>query len=325
MCKTQKETKIAILSISVVKKAVYVIYCCRERITMNTLILILSLVAGIVGTGLGGIIGVLLKNKGNKVMGRVLSFAGGVMVGVVTFEMLPEAVDYSVVEGAISQSGILIAVSALAVGMLVIFGLNKLLDVIENMRDTHRSIEELHHETAVIEANDALKADGSAVVLSGKNSVAVTSVDKKSLLKAGIIMLMAIALHNLPEGMAIGATGASDTQTGILIAVIIAVHNIPEGMAISAPLASGGVKGWKTVLLTALAGAATVLGAVIGLAVGGISKLASGICMGLAGGAMLYVTFCEILPQSILMEEGRVPAVSMLAGIICSMVFVFAF
>ena len=56
---------------------------------MNTLILVLSLVAGIVGTGLGGVIGVLLKNRGNKIMGRVLSFAGGVMVGVVTFEMLP--------------------------------------------------------------------------------------------------------------------------------------------------------------------------------------------------------------------------------------------
>ena len=186
------------------------------------------------------------------------------------------------------------------------------------MRETHRSIEELHHETKVIEANDALISDGT-------KTVKTQEVDKKSLLKAGVIMLLAIALHNLPEGMAIGATGASNTQTGILIAIIIAVHNIPEGMAISAPLASGGVKGWKTVLLTALAGAATVLGAVIGLAVGGISKLASGICMGLAGGAMLYVTFCEILPQSILMEEGRVPAVSMLVGIICSMIFVFAF
>lgn len=284
------------------------------------LILVLSLVAGIVGTGLGGIIGVLLKNKGNKVMGRVLSFAGGVMVGVVTFEMLPEAVEYSKIKNSFEQSGILIAVSALVVGMLIIFGLNKMLDVIENMRGTHKSIEELHHETKVIEANDALMEANAC-----GNTAAVQAVDKKSLLKAGIIMLLAIAFHNLPEGMAIGASGASNSQTGILVAIIIAVHNIPEGMAISAPLASGGVKGWKTILLTALAGAATVVGALIGLAVGGISRLASGICMGLAGGAMLYVTFCEILPQSILMEEGRVPAVSMLVGIVCSMVFVFAF
>lgn len=284
------------------------------------LILVLSLVAGIVGTGLGGIIGVLLKNKGNKVMGRVLSFAGGVMVGVVTFEMLPEAVEYSKIKNSFEQSGILIAVSALVVGMLIIFGLNKMLDVIENMRGTHKSIEELHHETKVIEANDALMEANAC-----GNTAEVQAVDKKSLLKAGLIMLLAIAFHNLPEGMAIGASGASNSQTGILVAIIIAVHNIPEGMAISAPLASGGVKGWKTILLTALAGAATVVGALIGLAVGGISRLASGICMGLAGGAMLYVTFCEILPQSILMEEGRVPAVSMLVGIVCSMVFVFAF
>ncbi len=284
------------------------------------LILVLSLVAGIVGTGLGGIIGVLLKNKGNKVMGRVLSFAGGVMVGVVTFEMLPEAVEYSKIKNSFEQSGILIAVSALVVGMLIIFGLNKMLDVIENMRGTHKSIEELHHETKVIEANDALMEANAC-----GDTAAVQAVDKKSLLKAGLIMLLAIAFHNLPEGMAIGASGASNSQTGILVAIIIAVHNIPEGMAISAPLASGGVKGWKTILLTALAGAATVVGALIGLAVGGISRLASGICMGLAGGAMLYVTFCEILPQSILMEEGRVPAVSMLVGIVCSMVFVFAF
>lgn len=284
------------------------------------LILVLSLVAGIVGTGLGGIIGVLLKNKGNKVMGRVLSFAGGVMVGVVTFEMLPEAVEYSKIKNSFEQSGILIAVSALVVGMLIIFGLNKMLDIIENMRGTHKSIEELHHETKVIEANDALMEANAC-----GDTAAVQSVDKKSLLKAGLIMLLAIAFHNLPEGMAIGASGASNSQTGILVAIIIAVHNIPEGMAISAPLASGGVKGWKTILLTALAGAATVVGALIGLAVGGISRLASGICMGLAGGAMLYVTFCEILPQSILMEEGRVPAVSMLVGIVCSMVFVFAF
>lgn len=288
-----------------------------ENISGNALILILSLVAGVAGTGLGGIIGVLLKGKGNKVMGRVLSFAGGVMVGVVAFEMIPESVSMSVVSDW-KPSGVLLAVAMLIVGMAVIYGLNKALDVLENMRETHKQLAELHHETAVLAAKEDVNLGGTAAVRS-------EAAAKKSMIKAGLIMLLAIAFHNFPEGMAIGATGAAATETGVLVAIIIAVHNIPEGMAISAPLASGGMGAWKTIGLTTLAGAATVIGAVIGILVGGISLVATGICMGLAGGAMLYVTFCEILPQATLMEEGRVPAVSMLIGIICAMLFVYLF
>ncbi len=288
-----------------------------ENLSGNALILVLSLVAGVAGTGLGGVIGVLLKGKGTKVMGRVLSFAGGVMVGVVTFEMIPESIESSIINGW-KPSGVLLGVSSLIIGMIVIYGLNKALDIVENMRATHIGLAELHHETAVLAAKNDEIASGKAVA-SGMEA------SKKSMLKAGIIMLLAIAFHNFPEGMAIGASGAAQTSTGVLIAIIIAVHNIPEGMAISAPLAEGGISAWKNIGLTTLAGVATVLGAVLGIFVGGIGAVASGICMGLAGGAMLYVTFCEILPQATLMEEGRVPAVSMLIGIICAMLFVYMF
>jgi Predicted divalent heavy-metal cations transporter len=277
-------------------------------------------VAGVAGTGLGGVIGVLLKGKGTKVIGRVLSFAGGVMVGVVAFEMIPEAVESSVINGW-KPSGVLLAVGTLIIGMAVIYGLNKALDVIENMRATHKGLAELHHETAVL----AVKKEENLEHKADMPQSQQVDVSKKSMLKAGIIMLLAIAFHNFPEGMAIGATGAAQTSTGILIAIIIAVHNIPEGMAIAAPLAEGGVSAWKNIGLTTLAGVATVLGALIGILVGGIGAVASGVCMGLAGGAMLYVTFCEILPQATLMEEGRVPAVSMLIGIICAMLFVYLF
>lgn len=276
---------------------------------MNTLILVLSLIAGVVGTGVGGVLGVLLKSKGNKVMSRILSFAGGVMVGIVVFEMLPESFEAS--ETALnSRYGVFVTLASVICGIVIVFGLNMLLDKIENIKETHRSPEELHHETAVLQITQK-KEDNKS--------------DTKSLLKAGIIMLLAITLHNLPEGMAIGAAGTVELKMGILIAILIAVHNIPEGMTISAPLASGGVKAWKTILLTMSAGAATVIGAVIGLAIGGISQLAISICMGLAGGAMLYVTFCEIIPQAILMDERRIPAASMLVGILCAMIFVYLF
>ncbi|MDE6584963.1 MAG: ZIP family metal transporter [Anaeroplasmataceae bacterium] len=276
---------------------------------MNTVILAIYLIDGVVGTGVGGVLGVLLKSKGNKVMSRVLSFAGGVMVGIVVFEMLPESVEAANTERN-SRYGAFITLASVVCGILLIFGLNKILDRLENVREMHRSLEELHHETAVLQITQ------DKMLNSSRNN---------SLLKAGIIMLLAITLHNLPEGMAIGAAGTAELKMGILVAALIAVHNIPEGMAISAPLASGGVKAWKTILLTALAGAATVLGALLGLAIGEIGSLAISICMGLAGGAMLYVTFCEIIPQAILMDEGRVPTASMLIGILCAMIFVYLF
>lgn len=274
---------------------------------MNTLIIVLSLIAGTVGTGVGGVLGVLLKNKGNKVMSRILSFAGGVMVGIVVFEMVPESIEKTRFED--NPYGVFITFAAVVCGILLTFGLNKILDQIENVRETHRSLEELHHETQVLQLT--------------QNQT--EKKNKGALVKAGLIMLLAIMFHNIPEGMAIGATGTAEVRMGILVAILIAVHNIPEGMAISAPLASGGMKAWKTILLTSLAGAATVVGAVLGMAIGGIGTLAIGICMGIAGGAMLYVTFCEIIPQSILMDEGRIPAVSMLIGILCAMVFVYLF
>lgn len=273
---------------------------------MNTLILVLSLIAGTFGTGIGGILGVLLKNKGNQVMSRILSFAGGVMVGIVVFEMIPESIEKTRLEG--NSYGVLITFASVLCGILVTFGLNKLLDKLENVRDVHRSLEALHHETQVLQLTQNEER-----------------TDKGALIKAGLIMLLAIMFHNIPEGMAIGATGTAEEKMGVMVAILIAVHNIPEGMAISAPLASGGMKAWKTILLTSLAGAATVIGALLGLAIGGIGTLAIGICMGIAGGAMLYVTFCEIIPQSILMDDGRIPAVSMLVGILCAMVFVYLF
>ena len=327
---------------------------------MNTFILILSLVAGVIGTGFGGILGVLFKNKGAKAMGRVLSFAGGVMVGVVAFEMLPESMEAMTSLGKVG--GVALSVATLVGGMVIIYAVNKFLDFIEHKKRAMQN--DVYRSSAVVQAHAHcyLSANSSSAIRFGiakpsansgganrenasrSGKVEITSNkrvktlrrvegvrvenlsnNRRELIKAGTVMLIAIALHNFPEGMAIGATGAVQTKMGALVALIIAVHNIPEGMAIAAPLVSGGVHGVKAVLLTALAGGATVLGALVGLAIGGLGDIATGVCMSLAGGAMLYVTFLEILPQSILLDDGAVPAASMLVGIVCAAVFVYAF
>ena len=271
--------------------------------------IILSLVAGVAGTGIGGVIGVFLKNKGSKVMSRVLSFAGGVMVGIVAFEMVPEAVSETVVDGK-DWTGVLIAVSSVVVGILSIYGLNKLLDVLENVRDTHRKPAELHHETAILELNSSGEL--------GNNGVS-----KKRMLKAGLVMLFAIALHNFPEGMAIGASGLADKSAGILVAIMIAVHDIPEGMAVSVPLISGGMNKPKAVFMTALSGVPTIIGAMLGFWLGEIGALGLALSLGFASGAMLYVVFGEILPQSILMYHSKLPAFSAIVGILVGLLIIF--
>ena len=77
--------------------------------------------------------------------------------------------------------------------------------------------------------------------------------------------------------------------------------------------------------MTSLAGFATVIGSVIGLLLGGISEMASGVCMALAGGAMLYVTFGEVLPEATLMTDGKIPSICMLLGFVGIMPFVLLF
>ena len=140
-------------------------------------------------------------------------------------------------------------------------------------------------------------------------------------------MASAIALHNVPEGMTIGASYASgDGVMGgaaLVLAVLIGLHNIPEGMAVSVPLISGGMAKWKAVLLTACSGVPTILGALLGYVMGELGPLGLTMSLGFASGAMLYVVFGEILPQSILMYHSKLPAFSTIVGILVGMLIIF--
>ena len=275
---------------------------------LATLILTTAL-AGVGGTGLGGLVGAMLQKDSKRVVSLLLSFAGGVMLSVVCFDLVTEAIE--------TNTGIWTVAASIAFGVSITFILNYLIDRKTNPEVPH--IDENHPKTAD-DLDELIHSDHLKHHYNQKDS-------KLGLFVAGMVMACAIALHNVPEGMTIGASYASEGgvlgNAALILAVIIGLHNIPEGMAVSVPLISGGMPKWKAVLITACSGIPTILGALLGYALGEIGPMGLTLSLGFASGAMLYVVFGEILPQSILMYHSKLPAFSAIAGILVGMLIVF--
>ena len=267
-------------------------------------------IAGVVGTGLGGLIGALLQKDSNRIVSLLLSFAGGVMISVVCFDLVVEATETNV--------GIGTVIFAIAFGVAVIYLLNWIIDKRTNPQVPH--IDENHPKTAD-DLDELIHSDHLEQHYINNDS-------KLSLFIAGVVMASAIALHNVPEGMTIGASYASNNgvmgAAAITLAVLIGLHNIPEGMAVSVPLIAGGMRKWKAVLITASSGIPTIIGALLGFALGEIGPMGLALSLGFAGGAMLYVVFGEILPQAILMYHSKRPAFSAIGGMLVGLLIIFA-
>ena len=276
---------------------------------LETLLLTTAL-AGVGGTGLGGLIGALLQKDSKRVVSLLLSFAGGVMLAVVCFDLVTEAIETNMGIWAVSGS--------IAFGVAVTYILNYLIDRRTNPEVPH--IDENHPKTA---------DDLDELIHSEHLNQHYAKQDGKlGLFVAGVVMACAIALHTVPEGMTIGASYASDGgvlgNAALILAVIIGLHNIPEGMAVSVPLIGGGMAKWKAVLITAASGIPTMLGALLGYVLGEIGPLGLTLSLGFASGAMLYVVFGEILPQAILMYHSKLPAFSAIVGILVGLLIIFA-
>lgn len=120
----------------------------------------------------------------------------------------------------------------------------------------------------------------------------------ETLLGLGYLIMLGIAMHDLPEGMAIAMGGELKARTGMVIALAIAIHNIPEGMAIAAPLLMGGQRRLRILLETAAVGLITPVGTGIGkLSLAVIPQLLPWL-LGFASGIMLYLVIFQLWPQA---------------------------
>lgn len=136
----------------------------------------------------------------------------------------------------------------------------------------------------------------------GEIAVAPCLADSKSISKLkrmGMLVAFSMAVHNLPEGMAVFLGALEDSKLGASIAIAIAVHNIPEGFCISLPVYYATGSRWKAFFWTLIPSLAEPLGGVIAyLAFEDAGDLAFGIAFGIVAGIMVYISVMELLPAA---------------------------
>lgn len=241
----------------------------------------IACIVGTLGTGLGSALTFLVTGKNKRLPAVLMGVSAGIMLAVVFFDILPEA---------IRCTDTLTAVCGVALGALFVMILSMALP----HREELPGVQDLFTKSRI-----------------------------SSLKRTGILLCAGIAIHNFPEGIAIGSGMSMPGSFGWELALLIFMHDIPEGMAMSLPLKLARVKAWKILLLGFLVGSPTALGAWVGAFLGSLSRLVTGGCLGFAGGAMLYLTLKELIPESVRLKNRLTTFFSLTAGIAAGAALVF--
>lgn len=251
-------------------------------------IVLLTTATGVGGLALGGGLAVLVKRESPRATSLLLSFTGGLMLAIVSLDMVPEAIE------AAGGGMLMLVPIVLVAGFLVTYLLNCWID------------KSAHHED---KAHPHHCACG-----------------RHDLHTAGIVLAAAVALHNVPVGMAVGATVAVQgvCLASVLAAVTIGLHNLPEGMSIAVPLLHDGSKTVSAIAVAALSGLPTVLGALAGYFVGARAPAGMAAALSLAGGAMLYVVFFELLPEASAQWKSRWSILATVVGFALGVLLIFS-
>ncbi len=261
-------------------------------------ILLLSLMAGL-GTGLGGLLAVI-RRPGKRSYGLLMGITAGVMICLAFLELVNEA---------IRLSNYLVTTVGFAAGAIFMFVLDASAPHIRfGEREVRRDIPDENCEPCE-------KPQLSRFVLFRRRE---KGYDRK-LVNTGMLLAVGITLHNLPEGIAVGAGYMHNPEFGLFIAIAIMLHNIPEGIATALPLCKGGVCRSDAFRVAFLSGLAEPVGALLaGVFLVNFQGLVPA-AMAFAGGVMVFITLDELIPTA--REYGHEHYTAI--GIILGSIFVF--
>ena len=151
-----------------------------------------------------------------------------------------------------------------------------------------------------------------------------THADSQNHLNRIMLFVMAIAIHNLPEGIAAGVGfGSENISNAITVALGIALQNIPEGMVIVSPLIMAGIKKSRVLLIASFTGLIEVIGTMIGFFAVSLATTILPFALAFAGGTMIYVVSDEMIPETHSHGYERMATYSLLFGFITMLIMDF--
>ena len=245
--------------------------------------LVLLTALGVGGaTVFGTVLGFVFKNISHKFSDIVLSFAAGVMLAAAVMGLILPSLEYG------GSYGLVYTVAGVFAGALCV-----------NLFD--RLVPHLHR-------------------LSGADQESHPADTQK--LNKVLLFVTAIAIHNLPEGIAAGVGfGSGNTGEALTVAGGIALQNIPEGMVIVGPMLAAGMKPRRTFLIAAATGLVEVLGTLLGYFAVTVSAAILPFALAFAGGTMLYVISDEMIPETHAHGCERGATYALLVGFCLMLVF----
>ena len=245
--------------------------------------LVLLTALGVGGaTVFGTALGFLFKNISHKFSDIILSFAAGVMLAAAVMGLILPSLEYG------GKYGIFYTVAGVFAGAVCVNLFDKL-------------VPHLHR-------------------LSGVDQEAHPGQTQK--LNKVLLFVTAIAIHNLPEGIAAGVGfGSGNNAEALTVAGGIALQNIPEGMVIVAPMLAAGIKPSRTFIIAAATGVVEVLGTLLGYFAVTLSAAILPFALAFAGGTMLYVISDEMIPETHAHGSERGATYSLLVGFCLMLVF----